>query len=148
MPILTRAEFRGVRAAIDTSLTEDLLPDAQIELDIFQGLGERDLLVIVPDAEDIVETDPRVRAAATFFVAARLAPRIPAIVREQFGQQAYQRSERDMEKVAAALRSEAVAIANTINDTADPLEEAMPTFFTLASVPRRRAPYGPTSWRY
>jgi len=138
VPLLNRSEFEAVRAAIDVSLSDDILPDEQIELDIFQGAGERELLVLVPTAADLVDIDPRIRSAAILFVAARICPRVPDIVREAFGQQSYQRSARDMNALAAKLRNEALAIANQIAGVVDPAEAAMPTFFTVASARRHR----------
>lgn len=138
MPLLTPAEFEAVRQALDTSLDDETLPDATIALDIYQHVGEARVYALVPTADAIVDTNPRIRIAAIFYVAAELAPVIPHILREDYGQYSYQLDKKDWTKQAADLRRKAdEQIAAVIGDPIE-TEDLMPAVFTLAHANRRR----------
>lgn len=107
MALITAAVYGDIRAAIDISLDETVLPDSIISRDIYAGAAEREVLARDPDALSRSGADrARVTAAAVLFTAARLAPAVPNITSEtQPGQSAYTRQAVDWTKRAADLRS-------------------------------------------
>lgn len=50
MAILVPADYVQIRALIDTQIDEDVLPDTVIEMDVFLGAAEDDVVAEVPDA--------------------------------------------------------------------------------------------------
>jgi hypothetical protein len=134
---LTSASYPGIRAALDVSLDATVLPDAVIALSIYQGAGERD--VEQQDPDWATRTGPEATAlqnAAIYYIAARLAPAIPALTAEQFGAgQRYTREAFDAAAVAADLRARGDAeLALVLGETA----VAVPTLFTTAHGYRGR----------
>lgn len=75
MAILSSADYAEIRAAISTHLTDTDLPDAVIAQDAFIGAAEQEVLDRYPDAGSAAgEAAERVRRAAIYLTAARLAP--------------------------------------------------------------------------
>jgi len=80
MSIISSDDFDSVRAALDTSLEADDLPDVLIALPIYAGRAELLLLERDPLAATRVGTEAlHIRLAAIFFTASLIAPAIPAI---------------------------------------------------------------------
>jgi hypothetical protein len=137
MPLLTPADFQAVRQALDTSFDEEVLPDETVSLDIYQIVGESYVFAAIPTADTLVNSDPRIKIAAVFYVAAELAPVVPHIVRENYGQYSYQLADRDWSKLQAELRRKAeLQIAAVIGSPVTDSTDLMPTIFTVASVDR------------
>lgn len=75
MAILTSADWPSVRQAVHVSMDTNLLPTATIELNIYSGAADQDVLELDPDAESRTgEDEKRVTRAAIFYCAARLCP--------------------------------------------------------------------------
>jgi hypothetical protein len=79
--LLTPETFPAIRAALDVSLDKATLPDAIIQEDIYIGAAWSDVLGRYSTAD--TETDEailaRLRRAAIFYAAARLAPAVVRI---------------------------------------------------------------------
>lgn len=135
--ILTGDDYPAIRAALDPALTADLIPDAVIALDLYQGLAEARVRDQVPTADALVAAggDParQVRAAAALYCAALLAPVVPRLVSEQIGRDyRYQRQEVPLDVLVRELEgraTDALARAQGLNPTAAP---AVATHFTAA----------------
>lgn len=80
MAILEEADFPAIRACLDTELNSTSLPDSTMSQDVFMQAADRDVTDIDPDAETRTGTEAeRVRLAAIYFCAARLAPAVVRI---------------------------------------------------------------------
>lgn len=74
MAILQAADYPAIRAALDTELNAQQLPDATIAQDIFLGAAEARLLERVPDAASRTGDEmKRVKRALVWLTAALLA---------------------------------------------------------------------------
>ena len=138
MAILTSADYPTIRAAIEVTLSSEQLPDAVIAMPIYVEAAEAEIARRVPDA--LESTDPVVIAtlkrAAIYLTAALIAPAVPRLTSERYGDQAYGREATDYQALAQALR-------NKVDDelaTLDPVAgtPVMPMMFTLASGRRGR----------
>lgn len=137
-PLLTSADYPAIRAMIDISLDSTTLPDAIIALDAYIGAGMRDVLLLDPLAESRTGTElQHARTAAIQFTAARIAPAIPRLQGETFGDYRYQLQPVDWEARASALRAAAGAELDAYLDTGD-LTSDMPTMFGVAHGSRGR----------
>jgi siderophore synthetase component len=133
--LLTPSDYAAVRAALDISLTEAVLPDSVIELDVYLGAAEREVRAAVPDAESQVgENLERCRAAAILICAANLAPAIPRLQSERLADYTYQAQSVDWAKLAAALKERAKneLMAVTTTDTAEQASQFRHPVFGVA----------------
>ena len=75
MTLLLITDYPAIRAALDTELDAEVLPDSTIDLSIYRQAAEDDVLALHPEAEsETGDNLDRVKRAAIFFCAARLAP--------------------------------------------------------------------------
>lgn len=137
--LLTVDDYPAIRAALDTSLDATALPNKVIDEDIYAGAAWADVVERYPGAD--TETDTavltRLRRAAIYFAAARLAPAVVRITSLSVSVQGvnYSKPVFDPEKRAAELRALADAELDAV---LTPGELSRPTFFTVASGQRGR----------
>ena len=136
----------AVRAAIDISLSDGSLPDAIIQMPIYQGAAEDWVLARDLNAASYVDTGAapdatkasRVNRALIYKTASLLCPAIPAITRDQFGpDEGYTRAAADYAKRADELAGMASAQLDAYLEAA-PVTSALPTFITVAPGYRGR----------
>lgn len=138
MPLIDADQYDEVRAAIDVSLTSAQVPDSIIGMSVYQGLAERDVIRSYPNAvADMSDTDlaPHIMRATIFLTASYLAPQIPYVLKENFGNYSYTRKDADLIALADSLRGLAeneLAILN--NEDLD--YSPVPVMFTLAKATR------------
>lgn len=139
MAILTAADYPAIRAAIDTSLTPEDLPDGVIGLDIYAGDAQREVRRRVPGAEELAGDEAaEARAAAVLLCAALLVPAVPQIVGESHGDDTYSRKLADPATLAAELRARALdKLAALVTPDQAP-ERHRPTLFRTAGGRRGR----------
>lgn len=117
MFILSAADWPEVRTALDVTLDSTLLPDATLEMDAYNGEAEREVLALDPNALTYsagTDNARRVRLAAIYLTAARLALSLPVLVSEQTPSgQRYQRQAWDPVTLSGRLRSLATEVINT-----------------------------------
>ena len=138
MTILDDSSYPAIRAAIDLSLDSTALPDATIALPIF--LDAADLEVKARDPLWATRMDDELTQltnAAIYLTAARIAPALPRLLGETFGDYRYQLQAVDMEARASALRSLADAALDSYLDV-DDLTTDRPGKFAVASGRRGR----------
>jgi hypothetical protein len=124
------ADYIAVRAAMDLSLKEPNVPDSIIQLDIFQGAAEREVLARDPEAESREDDElARVKAAAVYLTAALLLPAVPQLLRERLGDQTYERLQLDVAARVAALRKMAFRELGVVSDPVNVNTIASPHFF-------------------
>jgi len=137
--LLTVDDFPAIRAALDSSLDASTLPNKIIDEDIYIGAAWDEVLERYPTAES--ETDAtvltRLRRAAIYFAAARLAPVVVRITSLSVSVQGvnYSKPVFDPAKRAAELRALADAELDAI---LTPGELSRPTMFAVASGQRGR----------
>lgn len=138
--LLTSTDYPTIRAAIDLSLdsTSKSLPDATIALPIYLDAADlelktRDPLWATRTGDALVQ----LKNAAIYLTASRIAPTIPRLVGEDFGNYAYKLQSVDWEARAAALRALAEEALNAILDPGDATSDR-PTFFATARGYRGR----------
>lgn len=140
MTILDETQYEQVRAAIDTSLTEDDLPDATIALDLYAGAANRWLLRRDSDAATRMGDDAAsVTLAAVLYCAALLVGAIPRLTQENHdGVTSYTRALETPAQIAERLLARAEdALAGVLEPSA-PTTASIPTMFTRASGRRGR----------
>jgi len=131
MPVMVEPE--QVRQALDVTLDETSLPTTLILSPIFLGAAVAEVVRRDPDANTRTGTEARrVNAAAVYLTAARIAPSLPAIVRERLGDSETQLAAVDWLARADVLRMRAAQELAVVLDTAGDASYARPTFFTLA----------------
>lgn len=135
MAILSSTEYPAIRAAIDTELDTNSLPDAIIALSIYAGAADNDVIERDPDAESRTGDEAtRILNAAIYFCAARLVPAAIRItgLNTTTRDLSYRRPLYDPEKRAEELRGLA---EEEINEVLTPSETSpeRPTMFTVAS---------------
>lgn len=138
--LITAADYDTIRKVIDTTINDKMLPGDVIGLSIYEAAAIQDVLQRDPDAA--TRTDEalnRVRRAAVYFCAARLAPSLTGIMLSSLSVQArdlsYSRPPFDGRKRALELLALAEAeIAEVL--TPDEAAPARPTMFTVASGTR------------
>lgn len=138
MSLLTFADYPAVRAALDTELDETSLADKTIALDIYQGAADREVKGRDPAwATRTGESLLRLRAAAVYLTAARLAPAVVRVIsmNVQSRDLSYSRPVFDPAEKAAELRAlaeqELSAVLTPEEDTS-----GKPIMFSLASARR------------
>ena len=133
MPNEVVVTAENVRAAIDISLDEKVLPDSIIELGIYAGAAIR--VVKDRDADWATRTGTqaeRLNEAADLFTASRAVFAIPNITSETSAQSSgYQRKAIDPEMISELLIARAIAAINTVLDV-DNVAVQRPMLFGLA----------------
>lgn len=121
-----------VRAALDTTLDSDMLPDATIGMGIYADAAIAWVLTQDASAESRTGDDlKRVQRATVYYCAALLAPSLPQIVDAKDERLSRRLQERDMAALAGRLHQLAnYEIGQVVSKT------ARPTFFTVASGTR------------
>ncbi len=140
MPILTTADYPAIRAALDTELNSQKLPDAIIAQDIFLGAAEAELLNRIPNAASMTgENLKRVKRALIWLTAAYLASSVVRITSMsiQTRDLSYSRQTFDPDEKAAELRSRAEAEIRMLIDPTDETPRR-PTMFIAAPGYRGR----------
>jgi hypothetical protein len=135
MAILTQADYPAIRAALDSKLNDQQLPDSIVELPIYRAAADQDVLDRDPQAESRTGSGAdRIRRAAIFFCAARLAPVVVRItsITIQAHDLNYAKPVFDPEKRAAELRQMAEEEIAAVVAPAE-TTPARPTMFTTAS---------------
>lgn len=140
MAILTAADYPAIRAALDVELDAEALPDDMINMSIYRAAADQDVIDLDPLAESRTDGTEvaRVKRAAIYFCAARLAPVVPRIQRMTMGgDTSFERSVFDPQQRAGELRAMA---RDEIDEILTPAEDAprKPTFFSKASGRRGR----------
>ena len=141
MAILTGDHHAEVRAAISLDLVPDKLPANTIDLDIYLGAAEREVIRIDADAESRTGDEAAiVRTCAIYLTAAKLCPAVAYTLSIQMsnGQQNYNRNAFNPEKRAAELRASAYEQLNELLEDTAVEAVAMPTMFTKAIGRRGR----------
>lgn len=106
--LLGASDWPDVRAALDSRLTADLLPDRVIGSPIYATEARRRVLKRVPNYGSLdAEQQETLRTAAIYLLASMVAPAVPIIVREQDKDYSYQREAPDFGALATALSSRA-----------------------------------------
>lgn len=141
MPILTSDDFPAVRAALDTELSAQDLPDAVIKQDVFLGAAEAELLERVPDAAERLGAElKRVKRALVWLTAAYLAPSVVRVTTMsiQTRDMSYSRQTFDPEEKEAELRRRAEKEIDALLDAGGTTAARTPVVFALASGSRGR----------
>ena len=138
MTILDASDYPAIRAAIDLSLDSTALPDDVIALPIY--LLAADLEVKARDPLWATRADDELALltnAAIYLTAARIAPAIPRLQGETFGDYRYQLQAVDWEARAAWLRNQAAEALDTYLAVGDTTIDR-PTRFAVARGCRGR----------
>jgi hypothetical protein len=135
--LLTVAVYPQIRAVLDTSLDAATLPDKTIESDVYVGAAWDEVIERYPtaDSETNTATLNRLRRAAIYLAAARLAPAVVRITSLSVSVQgsSYSKQIFDPTKRADELR----ALAESELDQIDtPGELSRPTMFSYAAGTR------------
>lgn len=132
MALITATHYPAVRAALDVSLTAQVLPDATIALSIYHGAAEAEILARDPLAATRTGDElQHIQNAAVLLTAALLAAAMPAYTAETFSDYSYQRKV-DWAARAAELRKRAEAELATVLEPENPTTASKPTMFTTA----------------
>ena len=132
MALLTAAEYPSIRAALDVGLDAVALPDSIIELPIYGGSAELEILRRDPDAYERTGLNKRrVMNAIIYLTAAYLAPAIPKITSETLGDYSYGRQVVDWTKLAIEMRSRADQELSAVTQGSGTI--AIPSMFGVAS---------------
>lgn len=139
MAILSSGEYPEIRAALDTSLDTDVLPDSILAMSIYSGAADAAVIDRDPDAESRTGDEAtHVLNAAIFFCAAFLAPAVPNILHETYpGQKSYQIEEIDWKEKEAHLLKRANEELEAVLDPTD-TTPGRPTMFIRAIGNRGR----------
>lgn len=130
MAILTDADYPDIRAALDADLSDKDLFDATIALTIYAPAADQDVLARDPDAETRTgEAAQRIKRAAIYFCAARLAPAVVRLTSLSISTRdmSYQRATFDPVERAAQLRNLAEEELGQVLE----LDPARPEFFSV-----------------
>ena len=139
MAYITPAEFPAIRAALDISLDAANLPDAVIALPQYAGqaelwvkTNEPDAALYMPGSEEYIRTT----IAAIYACAAYIAPALPNITSESYGDaMRYTRKEVDMAVLEANLWSRARGALPHLTGNVSQTGKAPSRFiFTLATA--------------
>lgn len=124
MALLDATFYPQIRAAIDTMIGPDELPDSTIAMDAFIGEGQRLVTRKVPDATSRTGDElAQLRSAAILYTASLLAASVPLYTSEMVGHRGYQyqRVARDPQQLARDLRARAARLVSlTLNATGTP----------------------------
>lgn len=138
MALIDASHYPAVRAAIDISLDDKMLPDSIISLQIYRGSAETEVLDKDPNAATRTgDEQTHIQNATIYLTAARLAPAVPQLVDARDDQVSWKRKEADWDARADELRALAEA---ELNEVLQPAAEApsRPTVFAAASGRRGR----------
>lgn len=128
----------AVRAVIDTSLTEDVLPDLTIELSAFAGAA----IDAIEARDDQAQTRTgdeaaRLNRALVYLTAANLLPSVPQLVSEKLGPVSTTRLATNWQERAADLRLRADEEIQAVLDS-ETVAPSRPTVFATARGTRWR----------
>jgi hypothetical protein len=140
--LMSYQDYDAVRAAIDISLvvepgSKQIIPDRIISMPIYQGMAEEYVKSVDPDYETRTGYDRiSLKSAVILLTAANLVPRIPFLLREDFGDYNYSRhfEKGQLDKLAASLKSQANEALNSVLGL--DVYASMPVMFDVA--PGRR----------
>jgi hypothetical protein len=135
--LIDSSVYPEIRALIDSSIAESQLPDSMISMSVFQGMAEKEVVRMYPNA--YIETDAaklsHIQRATIYLTAAFLAPSVPDVISEHFGNYQYRRNSLNTSDLADRLRGMAEDEINQILDLIDSAE-IIPIMFTTAWGPR------------
>lgn len=137
MAFIISTTYPQIRAALGAFVDTETLPDSMIALDIYAGRADDWVRASDPAwASRTGDALQRLVRAAILYCAALLAPAMPAISTERFGDYQYS-AQVDWERRATDLMGEAAQALATVVGT---MREsyAASTFFTKASGGRGR----------
>ncbi len=140
MTILSTADYPAIRAALDVSLNEQLLPNATIGQGIFLDAAEAELLRRVPTAASMTGDNlARVKRALVWLTAAYLAHSVVRItsLSVQTRDLSYSRQTFEPDEKAAELRARAEGEIGQLVEPAA-ATPTRPVMFTLAPGYRGR----------
>lgn len=136
--IVQTSDYGAVRAAIDTSLDSTALPDATIALPIFLDAADLEIKRRDPSwASRTADEATHLKNAAIYLTAALLAPAVPSLSGETFGDYRYQLQTKDWTARSADLRQLMEQELNAYLETTTPTPDR-PTMFAVASGRRGR----------
>lgn len=116
--ILTDESYPEVRAALDVTLEADRLPDSVIAMGPYQGDAEREAAAAVPGWASLTgDQAERFRVAVVLKTAARIAPAMPAITREDRLAFSFSQAAVNWVDRAAQLNARANGIIEELNPT-------------------------------
>lgn len=136
MAILNSTHYPAIRMALHSSMTTEMLPDAMIALNIYQGAAEAEILRRDPNAASRTGAELIiVQNAVVLLVASLLAPAVELMQSEYIpgGGYRYQRPEVNWKERAGLLRQRAESELSTLLSPSAPSLSARPTLFTVAS---------------
>jgi hypothetical protein len=138
MGIIDTDSFPEIRAALDVTLEEERLPDAVIAMGAYLGEAEREVQARVPDwaTRTGVEAEA-LRVAVVLLTAAKIAPAMPVITREDRLAFSYTRQAVDWAAHAARLLQRAdTALAPLEPSAASTGDVPLGVLFSLAHTRR------------
>jgi hypothetical protein len=139
MALLHGGLYDAVRAALDTSLTEDDVSSTTIAHTVYGPAAEAEVLRRAPGADALpAATRELAVRAAVWLCAALLAPAVPQLLQERIGPDALQYAQIDWQARAALLRARADAEIAAVLNTQASATYAMPTLFATAAGTRGR----------
>jgi hypothetical protein len=140
MPVvLTEDAYPEVRAALDVNLEEDRLPDSVIQMGPYQGMAEREAIARIPGWATLDEPfAENFRVAVILKTAARIAPAMPSITREDRLAFSYTRQGVDWVARAAQLNQQADVLFDTINPTPSPTTDTIRAQVIFSKASSRR----------
>lgn len=120
--LMTYEDYDAVRAAIDISLvvepgSKQIIPDRIIAMPIYQGAAEEYVKTIDPEYATRTGYDRiSLKNAVILLTAANLVPKVPFLLREDFGDYNYSRhfEKGQLDKLAASLKSQANEAINAV----------------------------------
>ena len=146
--LLGTAQYREVRAAIAPDLADDIgaIPDDVIAQDVYAGSAVREVASLDPLLGTRVDDEfRRVQSAAVLLCAARLAPRVAEIIRENIGTYGVTMAQRDFAKIGENCRYEAYRLLGMNQPEVDPASTYRPTAFAVFTRRRGDVSVGTTS---
>jgi hypothetical protein len=142
MPFLSAAEYPAIRAAIDISLDAESLPDAVIGSSVYQDAAERWVLVANPDAATYAPGTSQYdlsRVAAINACAAMIAPAVPTLTRESYGDgYSYQREALATKELVDTLWSRAREAIAEATGSGGTVVDRVPSRFVFGRITGRR----------
>lgn len=143
MNLLELIDGDQVRGEIDLTLTAKDLPNSLIKSALKGGLAVDEVLALDPGAAGREQNPQRqhVANAVNLLTAAILAPIVPQIVSEDYGDGGgYKREKVDLEKLAAELRQRAISqieLATKDDEVERPVRRGLPTVFAVGRARRQ-----------
>lgn len=135
--LLDVATYPAIRAALDVSLDKNTLPDTVIDEDIYIGAAWDEVIERYPtaDSESDEAAITRLRRAAVYFAAARLAPVVVRITSMSMSVQGVNYSKPVFDPTRRAEELRALADAE-LDALITPGTLSRPRMFTVASGTR------------